>query len=126
MRGYGKMVELECEVERLYNEGVLVKDIMRTLNLHDGAFYAIVRKLKAEGRLILRTPGQRKWGNQYKTHPRYYSWNVHTQHFSIVYKHRYYGCVKTANQAERFVELMKECDWDYGMRDEVKRKVMNE
>lgn len=117
---------LETEVERLYNEGVLVKDIMRTLNLHDGAFYAIVRKLKAEERLILRTPGQRKQVIYDHSNPKYYYRNDYGSSYTIRYNHRYYASVKTRKQAERYVELMKECNWDYTMKDEVKRKVMNE
>lgn len=117
---------LKSDVERLYNDGVLVKNIMRELDLNDSKFYEIVRELKAENRLILRTVGQKKWGNQYHKNPKHYSYCTLNGYFQIVYKRRYYGCVKTKRQAERFVELMKECDWDYDKRDEVKKMVLRE
>ena len=38
---------------------------------------------------------------------------------------QYYGYVLTKDQAERFVELMKECDWDKSQRHIVKKMVVN-
>ena len=115
---------LKSDVERLYNDGVLVKNIMRELDLNDGKFYEIVRELKAENRLILRTVGQKKQ-NAYKANPKNYYYNRYNDSFQIRRSGVYYGSVKTKSQAERFVELMKECNWDYDKRNEVKQRVVN-
>ena len=120
------MMTLEEEIETQYNNGTLVKDIMRNLNIHHGEFYRIVRKLKKENRLILRTRGQRKWGKQYRKTPKHYSWCHGSNHFQIRRNGVYYGCVKTQEQAERFVMLMEDCDWDYTRRKEIKQEVMCE
>lgn len=117
---------LKQEVETLYNSGMLVKDIVRKLKINEAYFYKIVNELKSENRLILRRGGQRKQRIYDRNNPKYYSRNTYRDSYVVKYKRRYYASVKTRQQAERFVELMKECDWDYSKRLEVKRKVMME
>ena len=118
-------MSLEDEIERMYNEGVLIKDIKRELGINDNKLYSIVNELKAENRLILRTVGRKKQ-NAYKTNPKNYHHNRWADTYKITYGGKYYGTVKTKEQAERFVELMKECDWDYGKRGIVKERVLND
>ena len=55
-----------------------------------------------------------------------YSYNNITKVFEIRKNNRYYGTVKTQKQAERFVELLKDNDWDYGKRWELKLQAIRE
>ena len=118
-------MSLKSDVERLYNDGVLIKDIKKELGINDSKLYGVVNELKAENRLILRTVGRKK-RNAYKTNPKNYHHNRWSGTYKITYGGKYFGTVKTKEQAERFVELMKECDWDYGKRWIVKEMVLNE
>ena len=55
-----------------------------------------------------------------------YSFDHSTLHFRIMKNGRYYGCCKTKEQAEKMVELFRECNWDYDRKDEIKSKVVGE
>ena len=54
--------------------------------------------------------------------PKNYSFDHSTDTFRITRKGKHFGCCKTRKQAERMVELFRECNWDYSMRDEIKRR----
>jgi len=62
--------------------------------------------------------------HDYKKHPRYYSYNHHINRWTVTYKSRYYACFRKREQAECFVELMKECNWDKSRKDELRQKVL--
>lgn len=118
-------MSLDEDIETMYNDGVTIKKMMRTLGVSYHQIYRVVVKLKAEGRAVSRSVGQKKQRIVDKDNPKHYSRNNLGTSFTIRYRQKYYGCVKTARQAERFVELMEECSWDYDKRDEVKKEVMN-
>ena len=118
-------MSLKGDVERLYNSDMLVKNIIQELDVSEQTFYKILNELKREGRVIPRKQGQKKQ-NAYRKNPRHYYMDRHCNSVKIVKDSRYYGCVHSIEQAERFVELMKECNWDYSKRNEVKQRVVND
>lgn len=115
--------ETEYQVLEMYNNDVLIKDIEKELELTHSRYQRIFKKLRVMGLLK-----KRKRGNYRKNKyvPKNYSFNHTSGSFDICKKGRYFGCVRTQRQAERMVELLRECGWDYSCRDEIKRRVLSE
>lgn len=114
----------EDELIQQYKDGVPVAEIRKNLSISAPTFNKMVQQFKKEGKIQPRRKTYHRKKNK-KPSPKYYQRQWNRSGFQIVRRGKYYGYVKTRRQAERFVELMKECDWDMSMRDEVKKKVMN-
>ena len=114
----------EDELIQQYKEGVPVAEIRKNLSISAPTFNKMVQQFKKEGKIHPRRKTYHRKKNK-KPSPKYYQRQWNRSGFQIVRRGKYYGYVKTRRQAERFVELMKECDWDYEKRYEVKKKVMN-
>ena len=115
---------LKEDIETMYNDGVTINMMLKTLHIGYSRLYTIIDELKEEGRIVPRRTGQRKQRIIDRYNPKHYSYNNHTKHYYIRRKGVYYGIVKTVAQAEKFVELMEECNWDYSKRVEIKKEVM--
>lgn len=114
----------EEELIKLYKEGVPVSKIREILSISGPTFNKMVKQFKEEGKIIPRRKTYHRKKNK-KPSPKYYQRQWNRSGFQIVRRGKYYGYVKTRRQAERFVELMEECDWDMNMREEVKRRVIS-
>ena len=85
-----------------------------------------------EGLINLRTKPYNTKKPTYKTNPRYVSksTNGNRDYFIVTKtingKHVFYGSFKDIRQADRMVELLKECNWDRSKRKELKEQVLNE
>ena len=113
---------------RLYKNGVKVQDIQERLGLTKSQYISFLRRLRRTGDITtIRNPtaGPKPAPKKdYKKPPRYYSYNHHINRWTVTYKSRYYACFRKKEQAECFVELMKECNWDKSRKDELRQKVL--
>jgi len=114
----------EDEVVQQYRDGVPVAEIRENLSIPSPTFNKMIRQFKKEGKIIPRRKPYKSKKKKEKRKPKYYVKNQNRKGFNIMKGGQYYGYVLTRDQAERFVELMKECDWDRSMREEVKRRVV--
>ena len=116
------------EFTQLYNNGVKVQDIQERLGLSKSQDMNFLRRLRRTGDITtIRNPNagpKPAPKNDYKKHPRYYSYNHHIRRWTVTYKSRYYACFRKKEQAQCFVELMKECKWDKSRKDELRQKVL--
>lgn len=113
---------------RLYNDGVKVKDICKELDISKNQFQNILRRYVREGKITkVRNPnaGQKRTIlNRNQHNPKNYFYSRQYKGFIVRRKSKYYGCFKEEKNAERFVELMRECDWDFERRKEIKKRVL--
>lgn len=116
--------EKEDELIQQYRDGVPVAEIRKNLCIPSPTFNKMIQQFKKEGKII---PRRKPYNitRKNKKNPKYYVKVCNRKGFNIVKGGKYYGYVITKDQAVRFVELMKECDWDMSMREEVKRRVVN-
>ena len=124
--------ELLPRFSELYNDDYIpVTEIMDRLGLNQNT-YRKLRRDAIEEELIepRRTKYKRK--TSYKINPKYIS-KVHHGRFEyykvikrIDSKVVYFGYFKDIRQADRFVELLKENDWDRSKRKQLKEQVLNE
>lgn len=117
---------MSCETEfiQLYNNyDIPVRKIRRKLNLSHNDFYKLRTKLIQQGKI---EPRPFKRQKRQKHQPKWYSYSHSTQDFKIWRNNKYYGSVKTLKQAQRFVELLNENNWDYSLRYELKKQVKKE
>ena len=117
---------IKDEFLKMYLEGVKVNDIKARLGLTHAQYLNYLKRLRRSGEVKqVRAPwaGARK---PPRTPPRNYTFNKGNNHFIVTYKETYYTCFKKERQAQRFVELMRECNWDKERTDEFKRKVKME
>lgn len=117
---------MDCEKEfiRLYNNyEITVRKIRQKLNISHNEFYNIRTKLVAEGKI---KPRPFKRPKRKRHQPVYYSYSHCSDDFKVWRNGNYYGTVKTLNQAKRFVDLLKEHDWDIRLKDELKQQALKE
>ena len=114
----------------LYLDGVKVQDIQEKLNITKSQYMNFLRRLRRTGDITtIRNPhagAKPAPKHDYKKHPRYYSYNHHINRWTVTYKSRYYACFRKKEQAQCFVELMRECDWDKSKREDLKWRAIRE
>jgi hypothetical protein len=130
--GDDQYLERVPEFIKLYeNRQYTVPDILEEMNIPRN-IYKKLRKHCIEENLIRlrRKPNKKK--PTYKQAPKHYSC-THCKGIEYYAVHKringvptYFGTFRKARQAERMVELLEECDWDYSRRYELKEQVMNE
>lgn len=113
----------------MYNDtNIRVSEIKSRMGIGQNTYTKLRRHCKDEGLIHLRT---REYKKKVST-PRYWHHTVAKgiEYYKVVKRVNgeivHFGSFKDARQAERFVELMKECDWDYNRRDALKQQVLNE
>lgn len=117
--------EKEDEIIQQYKDGVPVAKIRSNLGIPAPTFNKMIQQFKKEGKITPRRKPYNFKKKANKRNPKYYVRVYNRKGFNIVKNGKYFGYVSTKDQAERFVELMKECDWDITRRKEVKRRVVN-
>ena len=120
----GSNWDKEEDVIRMYKEGVPVADIRKELNIPSKTFNSMLRQFKKDGKIIPRRKPYNFKKKKAKQQPKY--WYRNRRGFNVVRKRQYYGYFVTVRQAERFVELMREANWDYSKRLAIKARVMEE
>ena len=120
---------IKDEFIRMYESGVKVKTICQELNISNSQYQNFRMRLNRRGELkVNRNPngGQKRVRQYDKFHPKNYHFNRNTKCFHVVRKNRFYAKFRNEDEAREFVRLMRECDWDYSKRLELKERVLNE
>ena len=114
--------------EMYNNKDIRVTDIKKQMNIGENTYTKLRKHCKDEGLIHPRTKPYKK--KEWK--PRYWHHTVMKgiEYYNVVKRVdgevKHFATFKKASQAERYVELMKECDWDFSQRDELKQQVLNE
>ena len=127
IEGDDPLEPIKDEFIRLYESGVKVKTICQELNISNSQYQNYRRRLQKRNQITLnRNPnaGQHKTLLRDRNNPKYYYWNRPARMWYVRYKNRYYACFKKETDAKRYVELMRECNWDYNQRWSLKRRVL--
>ena len=118
------------EFVHLYDTGVKIQDIQKKLGLTKSQYHNFFYRLRRTGEISkVRNPnaGPKPEPRHHpKKNPRNYSYNKFTKRWTVTYRETYYGCFHRKEQAVRFVELMRECNWDISRKKELKSKVIKE
>ena len=116
------------EFTQLYNDGVKIQDIQDRLGLSKSQYMNYFQKLRRSGDITkVRNPRAGKKADlrdHYKKHPKHYSFNKRSGFWTVRFCEQYYTSFRKKEQAVRFVELMRECDWDMSCKDELRQKVL--
>ena len=129
-------LKLADEYARLYNNHKIpVKEIQERMNLSQNKHYRLLAYCR-EHRMVKPRYKYNKWDKRQENiveksvknytivkdkHYRYYA----VRKF-IKDKEYHFATFKKEEQAQRMVELLKECNWDYSKRYELKEQVLNE
>ena len=116
------------EFLHLYNNGVTAKTIMKKLGLTKSQYQNFKIRLKRRNEITLRNPnaGKKKQKHHSRLNPKNYYFNRGSDRWYVMHSGTYYACFFTEPQAQRFVELMRECDWDKSKREDLKWKAIRE
>ena len=121
---------IKDEFTQLYNDGVKIADIQKKLNLTKSQYMNYFRKLRRSGDITkVRNPRAGKKADlrdHYKKHPKHYSFNKRSGFWTVRFCEQYYASFRKKEQAQYFVELMKECNWDMSCKDELRQRVLRE
>ena len=126
IEGVDTFENIKDEFLRMYLDGVKVNDIKARFGLTHAQYLNYLKRLRRSGEVKqVRAP----WAGARKPPrhaPKNYAFNKGNNHFIVTYKETYYTCFKRECEAQRFVELMRECDWDKERTDEFKMMVKKE
>ena len=113
---------------RLYNDDtVRVVDICDEFGISKSQFTNLLQRLRRSGDITsVRNPhaGRKKTRQYSQLHPKNYVYIRNENTFHVKHNGEYYACFKREDDAKRFVELMRECNWDKSRSKELKEKVM--
>lgn len=116
-------IKEETFIETYNDNNLSLRKIRRKLGLKHNEFDKIRNQLIQEGKIKPRTfKAPRK-----KPHiPKNYSFCNTTKNYQIRKNGVYFGCVKKEQEARKFVELLKEKNWDYDLKDELRLQAIKE
>ena len=130
VEGSDPLEDIAEDFIRLYaDETVRVKDICDEFGISKSQYINLLQRLRRRGEITkVRNPhGGRKKTRQYsKLHPKNYVFNRKENVFQVRRNGEYYACFKQEKDAKRYVELMRENDWDKSKRWILKEKVLKE
>lgn len=119
-------------VELYNNHEIRVSEIKEHFGYSNNNYTKIFKHCIANDLITRRHTTYRKPAPSRRRNPTYISKNRGNGHeYWVVIKRvdgerRCFGNFKDYRQAERMVELCKECDWDISKRDELKEQVLRE
>lgn len=106
------------QIKEDYQNGMKVKDIKAKYNLTDGSWQSYRKELINDGFIELKRNCRE---------PKYYT--LHQGRFcvqKVINKRKYHiASFKTEKEAQKCVELMKQCNWNMEKRKEIVDKVRN-
>lgn len=133
--GNDNYLELADEFAKYYNIHTLSKNkLKQIMGINENTYRKLLKYCKEEQMINLRYK-YNNWGKRkqnQKTHPQNYNKITTRGHtYWVVNKYvdgvrLHFAMFKKKSQAKRMVELLKECDWDYTKRFELKEQVLNE
>lgn len=111
-------------IELYNNPEISVRKIQEKLEISIGT-YRKLRRHCIENKLIKSRHGRKPSA---KPVPKFYSTTKQKgiDYFHVTKKGVFYASFRKARQAERMVELLDECGWDYNLRYELKKQVLEE
>lgn len=116
------MKTVKQKVKELYIAGETTRKIKQQLHLKNSQFDKIYCELRDTGEITPRPFKRIKKQKPVKN----YSYDRGTNTFQIRKNSQYYCNAKTYRQAERIVELLKECNWDKSKANDIKKQVIIE
>ena len=130
VEGNDPLEDIAEDFIRLYaDETVRVKDICDEFGISRSQYINLLQRLRRRGEITrVRNPhaGRKKTRQYSKLHPKNYVYNRKENVFQVRRNGEYYACFKKESDAKRYVELMRECDWDKSKRWILKEKVLKE
>lgn len=134
INGNDDYIQKAEEFARLYNNPrIPVVKIREKMNLNHNTYRKLLKYCK-ENKMVKLRYKYNKWNKRYKdkrivknyTKIRRKGYNYFMVCKFINNKDCYFATFKEEKQAQRMVELLRECDWDYSKRYELKEKVLSE
>ena len=126
--GVDPLEPIQDKFIEMYNAGVKVKTICQELNISNSQYQNYLMRLRRRKEITnVRNPNggkQKTYIHTPRNQPKNYHWNRVARRFYVKYKDQYYACFKKESDAKRYVELMRECNWDYNQRWSLKRRVL--
>ena len=130
VEGSDPLEDIAEDFIRLYaDETVRVKDICDEFGISRSQYINLLQRLRRRGEIKkVRNPhaGRKKTRQYSKLHPKNYVYNRKEKTFQVRRNGEYYACFKKESDAKRYVELMRENDWDKSKRWILKEKVLEE
>ena len=127
-------LKLADEYARLYNNHKIpVSEIRERLNLSQNKHYRLLAYCREHG-LVKPRYKYNKWDKRREAKKPIKNYTIvkdkHYRYYAvrkfIKDKEYHFATFKKEEQAQRMVELLKECNWDYNKRYELKEQVLNE
>jgi len=130
VEGSDPLEDIAEDFIRLYaDETVRVKDICDEFGISKSQYINLLQRLRRRGEITrVRNPhaGRKKTRQYSKLNPKNYVYNRKENVFQVRRNGEYYACFKQEKDAKRYVELMRENDWDKSKRWTLKEKVLKE
>ena len=130
VEGSDPLEDIAEDFIRLYaDETVRVKDICDEFGISRSQYINLLQRLRRRGEITkVRNPhaGRKKTRQYSKLHPKNYVYNRKEKTFQVRRNGEYYACFKRESDAKRYVELMRENDWDKSKRWTLKERILNE
>ena len=130
VEGNDPLEDIAEDFIRLYaDETVRVKDICDEFGISRSQYINLLQRLRRRGEITrVRNPhtGRKKTRQYSKLHPKNYVFNRKENVFQVRRNGEYYAYFKRESDAKRYVELMRENDWDKSKRWILKEKVLKE
>ena len=130
VEGNDPLEDIAEDFIRLYaDETVRVKDICDEFGISRSQYINLLQRLRRRGEITrVRNPhaGRKKTRQYSKLNPKNYVYNRKEKTFQVRRNGEYYACFKKESDAKRYVELMRENDWDKSKRWILKEKVLKE
>ena len=134
INGNDDYLELADQFTEYYNNPkISVVEIKEKLKLNKNTYRKLLKYCKEQGMVKARYK-YNKWDKRknQKLEPLNYTKSINNGYtYWLVDKHingkrKHFASFKHKKQAKRMVELLKECNWDYTKRYELKEQVLNE
>ena len=129
VEGNDPLEDIAEDFIRLYaDETVRVKDICDEFGISRSQYINLLQRLRRRGEITrVRNPhaGRKKTRQYSKLNPKNYVFNRKENVFQVRRNGEYYACFKQERDAKRYVELMRENDWDKSKRWTLKEMVLN-
>ena len=130
IEGNDPLEDIAEDFIRLYaDETVRVKDICDEFGISRSQYINLLQRLRRRGEITkVRNPhaGRKKTRQYSKLHPKNYVYNRKENVFQVRRNGEYYACFKRESDDKRYVELMRENDWDKSKRWTLKEMVLND
>ena len=122
--------DIQDDFIRLYHDdNIRVPEICKKLNITKSQYQNLRMRLVRRGIITenrKRNGGKKKTRQYTKRNPRNYAYVANKKRFHVKHKGEYYACFKKEEHAQKYVKLMRECNWNKSKRLELKEKVMQE